>query len=324
MTRLSAAQVAQFEEQGYLVVEGLFDPAADLEPIIEEYKGVLNQLAMDLYAKGEISSLYEELPFGQRLIRIYQESGKVHAQYFDFSLPQNGVRHDTPMWVGPAVFAALTNSRMLDAVESLIGPEIYSNPVQHVRIKPPEHLTPRDDKGNAQLGATPWHQDNGVVLEEADETDMLTAWFPLLDAPVEAGPLTIIPYSHRDGLRTHCPGGPGGLAIPQQLLEMEQSLPIPLKRGDVLFLHRRTCHASLSNVSENIRWSFDLRYNPIGQATGRGAFPGFVARSQAHPEQELHDAQAWADLWVATRQRLADEHFNQPFNRWDGKALVCA
>ena len=163
-----------------------------------------------------------------------------------------------------------------------------------------------------------------MVLEEADETDMLTAWFPLLDAPVEAGPLTIIPYSHRDGLRTHCPGGPGGLAIPQQLLEMEQSLPIPLKRGDVLFLHRRTCHASLSNVSENIRWSFDLRYNPIGQATGRGAFPGFVARSQAHPEQELHDAQAWADLWVATRQRLADEHFNQPFNRWDGKALVCA
>lgn len=324
MAHLSPEQVAQFKEQGYLVVEQLFDPVNDLDPIIEEYKGVLNRLAEDLVEKGEITSLYEDLPFGERLIRIYQESGKVHAQYFDFSLPQGNVKHDTPMWVGKAVFNALTNPRLLDAVESIVGPEIYSNPVQHVRIKPPEHLTPRDDKGVVQLGATPWHQDNGVVLPEADETDMLTVWFPLLDAPVEAGPLQVIPYSHTDGLRTHCPGGPGGLAIPQSLLEMEQAIPIPLKRGDALFLHRRTCHASLSNVSDNIRWSFDLRYNPIGQATGRGAFPGFVARSRSNPASELHDAAEWANLWRATRQRLAEENFSAPFNRWDSRALVCA
>lgn len=324
MPRLSPEQVAQFEEQGYLVVERLFDPEADLDPIIEEYKGVLDQLAHDLYEKGETTSLYEELPFGERLIRIYQESGKVHAQYFDFSLPQGNVKFDTPMWVGPAVFAALSNPHLLDAVESIVGPEIYSNPVQHVRIKPPEHLTPRDEKGNLQLGATPWHQDNGVVLPEADETEMLTVWFPLLDAPVEAGPLQVIPYSHRDGLRTHCPGGVGGLAIPAQLLEMEEAIPVPLKRGDVLFLHKRTCHSSLSNVSDNIRWSFDLRYNPIGQATGRGAFPGFIARSRSNPQSELHDAQEWARLWHETRRRMAEENFNQPFNRWDGKALVCA
>lgn len=323
MTRLSAEQVARFEEQGYLVVEQLLNPQADLDPIIEEYKGVLDRLAQDLFAAGEISSRYEELPFGERIIRVYQESGKVHAQYFDFSLPQGGVQADTPMWVGPAVFAALTNPRLLDAVESIIGPEIYSNPVQHVRIKPPEHLTPTDANGQVQLGATPWHQDNGVVLPEADATEMLTVWFPLLDAPVEAGPLEIIPYSHRDGIRTHCPR-PVGLSIPDQLLEKEQSLPMPLKRGDVLFLHRRTCHASLSNVSDNVRWSFDLRYNPIGQATGRGAFPGFVARSQAHPEQELHDAATWADLWFATRERMATQHENNRFNRWDGEAPVCA
>jgi ectoine hydroxylase-related dioxygenase (phytanoyl-CoA dioxygenase family) len=324
MPHLSPEQVAQFEEQGYLVVEQLLDPVADLDPIIEEYKGVLDRLALDLYEKGEITSLYEDLPFGQRLIRIYQESGKVHAQYFDFSLPQGNVKPDTPMWVGKAVFNALTNPHLLDAVESIIGPEIYSNPVQHVRIKPPEHLTPRDEKGVVQLGATPWHQDNGVVLPEADETDMLTVWFPLLDAPIEAGPLQVIPYSHVDGLRTHCPGRTGGLTIPEQLLEMDQAIAVPLKRGDVLFLTKRTCHASLSNVSDNIRWSFDLRYNPTGQATGRGAFPGFVARSRSHPETELHSAEEWANLWRATRQRMAEENYNQPFNRWDSRALVCA
>ena len=324
MGRLTAELVAQFEDQGYLLVEGLLDPVADLDPIIEEYKGVLDRLAHELYERGQISSTYADLPFGERLIRIYQESGKVHAQYFDFSLPQGGVTENTPMWVGPAVFRAITNPRLLDAVESIIGPEIYSNPVQHVRIKPPEHLTPRDEKGRVQLGATPWHQDNGVVLPEADETEMLTVWFPLLDAPVEAGPLQVIPYSHREGLLTHCPGNIGGLTIPQQLLEMEQAVPVPMKRGDVLFLHRRICHASLSNVSDNIRWSFDLRYNPIGQPTGRGAFPGFVARSRAHPEQELHDPEVWAQLWHDTRRRLAEANYNKPFNRWDANAPVCA
>jgi ectoine hydroxylase-related dioxygenase (phytanoyl-CoA dioxygenase family) len=324
MAHLSEAELAQFEEQGYLVVRELFDPVHDLDPIIEEYKGVLDRLAQELYERGEIASIYAEMPFGQRLVRIYQESGKVHAQYFDFSLPQGGVTEDTPLWVGPAVFRALTNPRLLDAVESIVGPEIYSNPVQHVRIKPPEHLTPRDANGNLQLGATPWHQDNGVVLEEADETEMLTVWFPLLDAPVEAGPLQVIPYSHRQGLRTHCPGRVGGLAIPDQLLEMDEAVAVPLKRGDALFLHRRTCHNSLPNVSENIRWSFDLRYNPIGQATGRGVFPGFVARSRANPASELHDAAAWAELWYRTRQQMAEAHYNQPFNRWNADAPVCA
>jgi phytanoyl-CoA hydroxylase len=228
------------------------------------------------------------------------------------------------MWVGPAVFRALTNPRLLDAVESIVGPEILSNPVQHVRIKPPEHLTPKDENGRVQLGATPWHQDNGVVLPEADETDMLTVWFPLLDAPVEAGPLTVVPQKHREGLVTHCPGRPGGLAIPDELIPVEQSIPQPMARGDVLFLHRRTPHASLSNVSDNIRWSFDLRYNPIGQATGRGIFPSFVARSKSNPESELHDPEQWAQLWYDTRRHMADSKFSKPFNRWDGSALVCA
>ena len=43
---------------------------------------------------------------------------------------------ETPMHHGPAVFELLTNPKLLDTVEELVGPEIYSNPVQHVRIKP--------------------------------------------------------------------------------------------------------------------------------------------------------------------------------------------
>lgn len=325
MTQLTAQQLQHFQEEGYLLVEGLFDPVADLDPIIDEYKGVLNNLAQDLYETGEISSTYDEFPFGQRVCQIYGESGEIHAQYFDFSLPQGNVSHDTPLWVGPAVFNAITNPRLLDAVEAIVGPEIYSNPVQHVRIKPPEHLVPKDaETGEAKLGATNWHQDNGVILPEADESNILTVWFSLLDAPVESGCLQVIPRSHLQGIRDHCPAGYGGLEIPRQLLEMEAAIPVPTRRGDALFLHKRTCHASLSNVSDNIRWSFDLRYNPIGQATGRGIFPGFVARSQSAPASELHDADAWAQLWYDTRHNMAETQYSKEFNRWRADAPACA
>lgn len=321
MAMLTQDQVEQFQEEGYLLVENLFDPAADLDPIIEEYHGVLERLANELYEKGEISSTYAELPFGQRIIEIYKESGKVHAQYFDFSLPQGGVKEDTPFWAGPAVFHTLINPKLLDAVESIIGPEIYSNPVQHVRLKPPEHLTPKDAEGRVQLGKTPVHQDNGVVLPEADQTDILTVWFPLWDATVENGCLCVWPRSHRQGLLDHCPN-PGGLKIPGKLLN-GKAISMEMKRGDVLFLNKLTVHASHSNHSDNIRWSFDLRYNPIGQPTGRGYFPGFVARSRQNPGSELRDPAAWHRLWVNARHKLATEGAGA-FNRWSADNPVCA
>ena len=317
MAGLNWSQLEQLHQQGYLKVEGLLDPIKDLDPVIDEYHGVLDNLAHALHQQGKIASTYSELPFGERVIRIYAETGEVHSQYFDFSLPRSNVRHDTPMWVGPAVFRALTNPQLLDAVESVIGGEIYSNPVQHVRIKPPERYVVTDDQGRARLGATNWHQDNGVVLPVADGSDILTAWFSLTDAKEEHGCLQFVPGSHREGLLTHCTGGPGGFEIPEKILDRGRAVPVPMRPGDVLFFHKKTCHSSLSNVSDVIRWSFDLRYNPIGQNTGREMFPGFVARSRKDPSSELRDPAAWAELWYETRKRMVDG-ISEPSDRWRG------
>ena len=326
MSALSQQQVDRFREQGFLKVERVLDPATYLDPVIEEYTGVLDSLAKELFAAGEISSTYEELPFGERVTRVYAESGRNHAQYFDFSLPFANVREDTPFWCGPAVLNAFTAEPLLDVVEALIGPEIYSNPVQHVRIKPPESRLPKDGNGKPIIGATQWHQDHGVVTPEADETNMLTVWFSLYDTPVEAGPLKVVPRSHTDGLRTHCPNT--GRAIPEKLFEVDATVPVPAARGDVVCLHRQTVHGSLANVGNEIRWSFDLRYNPIGQHTGREAFPGFVARSRKAPHLELRDADEWRRSWEECRRRMA--RINQggqtdvPFGRWTDGHPDCA
>ena len=50
-----------------------------------------------------------------------------------------------------------------------------------------------------------------------------------------------------------------------------------------------------------------MRYNPVGQATGRSMFPGFVAQSKRHPEQIMCDRDSWAKLWLDTRSKLAKQ-----------------
>lgn len=321
---LSQSQLTQFEEQGYLVVNEVLDVQHDLQPVWDEYAALLDDLCRKWQAQGKLASTYSHLPFGQRLIQVFRESGQAYYEHFDISLPQTNVTDDTPIHVGPAVFHLLTNPRMLDVIEALIGPEIYSNPVQHVRIKPPENAVPAGILDSLVV-ATSWHQDQGVLLPEADESNILTVWIPMTDATVENGCLLVVPGSHREGLALHCPGTAvqPELHIPAPYLRLQDALPVPMRRGSVLFMTRRTQHASLANQNNDIRWSFDVRYNPIGQRSGRPAFPGFAARSRSHPASVLSDPREWADRWHATRARLAQE--GKPvFNRWVDSPAACA
>ena len=68
----------------------------------------------------------------------------------------------------------------------------------------------------------------------------------------------------------------------------------------------------------------DLRYQPIGQPTGRPAFApaGFVARSVAAPDGVLRDPEVWARNWHAVREQLAEDA--PVFNRWKAGAPGCA
>ncbi len=325
MPRLSADRLARFAEEGYLVVENLLDQELDIRPVVQEYQELLDRLVERSYAQGKLTSTYRDLPFDQRLTRVMKESGEPYHMYMDISLPLGDIKADSPIHLGPAVFNLLTSPRLLDAVESLIGPEIYVNPVQHVRIKPPERLL--DGQYRYSLaGSTPWHQDQGVVLEEADESDILTVWMAITDATIQNGCLLVVPGSHTGGLVPHCPVTKAGVRathIAESYQRTEEAIPLPMKSGSVLFLNRRTMHASLANESDSIRWSYDLRYNPIGQPTGRPGFPGFVARSRSHPETEVHDHRVWANLWLQARATRAGVG-HPAYHRWQSDSPDCA
>ena len=238
----------EFDEQGFVVLEGVLDPAEDIQPVVDEYEDLLDRLSWDWYQEGKLSSTFEDLPFGKRLTEVARETEGGYYHNFDISLPQSAIDADTPMHTGPEAFALLRNERLLDAVEIFIGPEIFCNPVQHTRVKPPVAVLPEDKRFHAGIAKTQWHQDIGVVTEEADESNMLTVWLPVTEATEENGCLTVVPGSHRHGIDLHCVAPGGKTGIPDENISPDH-ISLPMKPGDVLFMTKYTQHGSLENVS---------------------------------------------------------------------------
>ena len=316
---LTQEQIERFFSDGYLVIENVFDHNTILNPVKEEYRQLLDQLIAQWIESGEISPPPADADFFDKLNICYQQ-GCDWFQPMDISLPADRINPDTPMHFGPAVFDLLTAPSLLDIVEQLIGSEITSNPIQHVRLKPPVSKLNKDEV-RAHIASTDWHQDRGVGHAEADETDMVTVWCAVTDATVENGCLQVVPKQQIDRLLPHCPKSQTALA--DGFVDISQAIPLPVKAGGIVLFHPLTPHSSLENHTDHFRWSFDIRFNRTGQPTGRSHFPSFVARSAEHPETELRDWRKWRSLWEEARITLSDKpHID--IHRWSSDAPACA
>lgn len=331
MPQLTQEQLEFFNTNGYLIIEDVLNDL-DLDNIRKEYEAILDREVPKLVDSGQLSQDYKALPFEERYTKILQELDDMYAlyQYLDISLPLlHKMEADASLNAGPAVFKhLLSNPKILDIAESIVGPELYSNPVQHTRIKPPQ-IALKNKELDSNVARTGWHQDEAVLSDEAVDINILTVWVAITDATEENGCMVCVPGSHKQDVSMHCPGNTFSSAeifIPDELIDQKTVTPMPVKKGGVVLLHQLTEHASLENKSEQIRWSFDLRYNVIGQNSGREIFPGFVVRSQKHPEEILTDAQIWAEEWFNTRNQLAaqgDIAFNERWKKFNRHSL-CA
>ncbi|WP_415922677.1 phytanoyl-CoA dioxygenase family protein [Tateyamaria sp. SN6-1] len=312
---LSAAQISQFHTDGYLVIEDVL-PVSCIDAVRVEYADLMGDLYAEWVAQGRVPGGVPD--FWDQLSLSYA-AGCDWFQPMDISLPGGEITPDCPMHFGPAIFDLVVHDRLLDIVQSLLGPEITSNPIQHVRIKPPSPDLAADEV-RAHITATDWHQDRGVGHAEADKTDMVTAWVAITDATEQNGCLQVVPGIDQ-GLLPHCPQVQ--TAIAPRHLKTGRAVPLPVRSGGVVLFHPLVPHASLPNMSDGFRWSFDLRYNVTGQHTGRTHFPEFVARSARAPDTVLRDWRAWRQMWFDARDRLAiTPHI--PIHRWDGTAPYCA
>ena len=324
---LSSEQIQSFAQNGFLAIDQLLDEQ-DLVALEQEYAAIMDRLAAELLASGDILQLFDELPFGDRFSQIIADYPELH-RHFNISLPLINGPVDPQtfhMHSGPAVFSIMGHPKILDVVESIIGPEIYCSPVQQMRMKPPLANVDAGLKSHSNVGATTWHQDIVALLPEADNTQQLTVWVAITNATVENGCLVSVPGSHREGPKAHCdnPDLASEPQVPDKLMAGRDAVPLPVKRGGVVLFDKMNVHRALPNRSNALRWSMDLRYHPIGQATGRPAFPGFVARSRSDPASELHDAEVWAESWETARQRIISGQNQFPVfedARWHDEAV---
>ena len=288
---LTDEQVKFYDVEGYLVLENLLT-ATDLAAVKAAMMTKVDTIADALYGAGLITDKRADRPFEYRLAELFQD--RTDQEFLQFGRSWRDRL--------PGYYDIMANPKILDAVESLIGGEIFANPVYNTRPKVP----------NVAAGAVPWHQDKSY-WPDANANPVITVWLPLVDANLENGCLHIMPRTHRQKvLSWHKESytGTGYTEVDFDHLGPEhKAVPLPIKAGGAILFNDRCIHMSTPNRSNQVRWSLDLRYQPTDQDPMPQHGVGFLARSYRFPER------------VAT---LADWLAKQPEHQGNNVAAVNA
>ena len=103
---LNDAQIAQFHEQGFLVIPQVVPQSAQ-RGVRDEYAELMDRLYEEWHAQGLVDTAPDNLTFWDKL-RLSYEAGCDWFQPMDISLPGETIYGDTPMHFGPAVFDLAT------------------------------------------------------------------------------------------------------------------------------------------------------------------------------------------------------------------------
>ncbi|WP_049577593.1 phytanoyl-CoA dioxygenase family protein [Streptomyces sp. SBT349] len=223
--------VAQFEEQGFLVVRGLFD-AAEIEALRGEF--------MAMHAAGPIPGHFE--PRGR------ESEGPADPLH---SYPR--VMH--PHRINELAMRTLMDARLREILEKLLGEEVLAAQSMFY-FKPP------GARGQAL------HQDNFYLRVEPGTC--VAAWVACDEIDRENGGLEVVPGTHAMDLfcpeeadpelsfvREYVPPPPGLSAV-----------PVDMAPGDVLFFNGSLVHGSQPNATaDRFRRSFIGHY--VGRSTER-------------------------------------------------------
>lgn len=260
---LTTDQIEFYNREGYLVLENLLN-AGDLAGVRQAMEAKVSQIADALLAAGLISDTRQSSPFESRLAELC--AGLTDQQFLQFGRSWRD-RH-------PGYFDLMSNPKILSAVESLIGPEIFANPVYNTRPKVP----------GVAAGAVPWHQDKSY-WPDANANPVITVWIPIVDATPVNGCLHIWPRTHRRELlswHAETYSGTGFTELDEKHVvgAGREAVALPLRAGGAILFNDRCIHMSTPNRAKTVRWSVDMRYQPTDQDPMPQHGVGFLARSR--------------------------------------------
>ena len=240
---LAQDQIEFFHEQGYLHIPQVFAP-------------------------GEIDSLSDELD------RLVQEwaftspgwTGPWRQAYMDPETEQKSkltAMHDLHFYAS-AWCRAVTHSGLTQAVSDLLGPDVE---LHHstLHIKPPQTGHP-----------FPLHQD--YPFYEHEDGRYVDVLVHLDDTSHENGEIRFLAGSHKLGKLQHITetaDGPCTPHLPTDAYRLEDTVPVPARRGDVVCFHVYTVHGSYINQTKKPRRLVRVGYRDpqnrqvAGQSVGR-------------------------------------------------------
>jgi non-haem Fe2+, alpha-ketoglutarate-dependent halogenase len=203
----------------------------------------------------------------------------------------------------PWAYRLATNKALLDAVESVLGPDLVIDGTL-VFYKPPH------DSSYAS-----WHQDS--VYSGWHLTPSVSAWIALTPSERSNGCMRVIPGSHQDGLLEHdnVVDDPNLLNRRGERVRNDvddsQAVDVVLNPGEMSLHHTNVVHGSNANGSDSPRIGFIVRF-VTNQTTNRdrrvmrvrGEADCSHLRLASPPvEEELRTAVVkWREAMDSTRQ----------------------
>ncbi|MSR65528.1 MAG: phytanoyl-CoA dioxygenase family protein [Verrucomicrobiae bacterium] len=221
---LTQEQIQFYKTEGYLVVERLYN-ADDLQRVYQ----TIRDMTQKALAGGDFSKILELEPEpvdGERVPRRIYNPFEQHENFR----------------------AVATDPRLLDKIESLIGPSFA---LQHSKL----------NMKLAKVGSlVDWHQDLSYFPHTND--DLVTTLVYLDDATEQNGCLQVLPRHHTHLFSHWTDDGQFAGMITDDLDGGRFGRPVPLAApaGSAIFMHCLTPHASLPNRSDKSRRTLIFEY----------------------------------------------------------------
>lgn len=208
---LSAQQKSFYDENGYLILRGLF-PREEIAALRRELFAIL---AKPWTGSKRLGIAYEA-----------EHAGKD---------PENPLGANFVMQspiLGDRWFKLTLDRRLVEPMIDLLGPDVNLHD-QKIPMKPPGHVSRQG-----------WHQD--WAYEVHDRPELAAVLLYLDETAPGAGATKVAPGSHKRGMIPH--NKPGFLAIPDEQIteKIEQPCMAP---GDAMIIHTLVAHSVGDNHS---------------------------------------------------------------------------
>jgi phytanoyl-CoA hydroxylase len=178
--------------------------------------------------------------------------------------------HHWLMWDDPFWLRLVSDDRLLDVVEPVIGPDIALF-ASHYICKP----------GGDGLPVL-WHQDGSYWPLEPME--VVTCWLAVDDSTVENGCMRVIPGSHRGprlSHRRHEKEAVLHTEIDPAEVDEGRAVDVEIPAGGVSLHHPWLVHGSNPNRSARRRCGLTIRYIPTTTRITRDDWRTFLLRGRA-------------------------------------------